>query len=116
MSGVNTKSLSTERPQSSCSDKIPDMSQVNKNKENTELLTDTEICALMDKKNIQQVINHFTPLIWAVLQNIDMCQDWDTNSLADTLEISKQDMKDILEGKHTQNVMPCFLKILASLN
>ena len=61
MSGVNTKSLSTERQQSSCSDKIPDKSQVNKNKENTELLIDTEICALADKQSIQQAINHFRP-------------------------------------------------------
>ena len=68
MSGVNTKSLSTERPQSSCSDKIPDMSQVNKNRENTELLTDTEICALTDKQSIQQVIDHFRPAIRTVLR------------------------------------------------
>ena len=83
---------------------------------NKELLTDTDICALMDTKNIQQLINHFTPLIKAVLQNIDMCQDWDTKNMADTLGISRQDLKDILEGKHSQNVMPCFLKILANLN
>ena len=116
MSGVDTKSQSTERPQSSCSDKIPDQSQVNKNKENTELLTDTEICALTDKQSIQQVIDHFRPAIRTVLQEIDMCPDWDTSSLADTLGISRQDMTDILEGKHTQNVLPCFLRILASLN
>ena len=75
MSGVNTKSLSTERPQSSCSDRISDMSKVNKNKENTELLTDTEICALTDKQSIQQVIDHFRPAIRTVLQEIDMCPD-----------------------------------------
>ena len=45
-----------------------------------------------------------------------MCKDWDTNSLADTLGFSRTDMKAILEGKHSQNVMPCFLRSLASLN
>ena len=112
-------SQSTEQPLSSCTDKITDKSEVNTelltDTKNTELLTDTEICALMDKKSIKQVINQFTPLIQAVLQNIDMCKDWDTNSLADTLGFSRTDMKDILEGKHSQNVMPCFLRILASV-
>ena len=45
-----------------------------------------------------------------------MCPDWNTSSLEDTLGISRQDMKDIIEGKHSQNVMPCFLRILACLN
>ena len=79
-------------------------------------MTDTEICALTDKQSIQQVIDHFRPAIRTVLQEIDMCPDWDTSSLADTLGISRQDMTDILEGKHTQNVLPCILRILASLN
>ena len=108
-----SKSESTAQPLGSCTDQITDKSKVNTellaDTKNTELLTDTEICALMDKKSIKQVINQFTPLIQAVLQNIDMCKDWDTNSLADTLGFSRTDMKDILEGKHSQNVMPYIL-------
>ena len=35
--------------------------------------------------------------------------------MADTLGISKADLKDMLEGKHSRAMMPCFLRILASI-
>ena len=111
-----SKSESTE-PLGSCTDQVTNNSEVdidllaaNKNTEmltadkNTEhladikdnkVLSDIEICSLFGEKSIQNVVDQFTPLIMAVFRNIDLCKNWDTDSLAVKLGISKSDMKNM---------------------
>ena len=63
----------------------------------------------LDSQSVKQITDYFRPAIRTVLQEVHMCPEWDTGHLAETLGIKKQDLADILEGKSTNNELPCML-------